>query len=105
MILLYVVFPNEKEAENVARMSLEKKLAACVNILPPVMSFYRWPDEKGVETITRSEEVIALFKTMATHSKALKKLITENHSYECPALLSFPCNPNEAFGKWLYTQL
>ena len=57
LVLLWSTFPDRADAERVARAVLEERLAACVNILAPCASIYRWQGE-----IKQDEEVPALFK-------------------------------------------
>ena len=58
IVSVYVVFANAQEAERIGRTALEERLAACINILGPIHSIYRW---KGA--IETADEVAAIFKT------------------------------------------
>lgn len=82
---VYVVFADGQEAERIGRAMIEAKLAACVNILAPCQSIYRW--EGAIET---SVEVPALFKTAADTVDALIAAIAAAHSYELPAITAWP---------------
>jgi periplasmic divalent cation tolerance protein len=77
--------PDAASAENIARTLLERKLAACINILPGVKSFYTW---KGV--CESDEEHLLLIKTLASAYPALEQAILELHPYELPEIIAVP---------------
>lgn len=85
VLSIYAVFPDEDEAERIGRSVVEERLAACVNILSPVRSIYRWRGK--VET---ADEVAAIFKTHHWRSDALMERIAELHSYETPCIVAWP---------------
>ena len=84
-VTLYAVFADMAEADRIGRQMVEERLAACVNILQPCRSIYRW--EGAVET---AGEVPALFKTTLDGADRLIERITELHSYAVPALAVWP---------------
>lgn len=91
---IYAVFADAAEAERIGRAMVEQGLAACVNILPPCQSIYRWQG-----AIEESVEVPALFKTDADRTEALIAAITALHSYDVPAVVAWPiaaANPDYA---------
>ena len=85
VVSLYALFPNAEEAERIGRTIVEERLAACVNILGPVRSIYRW--EGKVET---SEEVAAIFKTHHWNSDALIERVAALHNYDVPCIVTWP---------------
>ena len=85
VVSVYAVFANAEEAERIGRTAIEERLAACVNILGPTRSIYRW---KG--KIETAEEVAAIFKTHHWRADALIARIAELHSYDVPAIASWP---------------
>lgn len=85
VVSVYAVFANAEEAERIGRTVVEERLAACVNILGPVRSIYRW--KGGIET---AEEVAALFKTHHWDGDALIERISTLHSYEVPCIECWP---------------
>ena len=87
IVSVYAVFANAEEAERIGRAVVEERLAACVNILGPVRSIYRWKDK--IET---AEEVAAIFKTHHWQSDNLMKRIAALHSYEVPCVVTWPIN-------------
>jgi periplasmic divalent cation tolerance protein len=96
-VTLYAVFADMAEADRIGRQMVEESLAACVNILQPCRSIYRW--EGAVET---AGEVPALFKTTMEVADRLIERITELHSYSVPALAVWPiAKLPAAYGDWV----
>ncbi|HEY4070866.1 MAG TPA: divalent-cation tolerance protein CutA [Sphingomicrobium sp.] len=85
VVSVYTVFANAEEAERIGRTVIEERLAACVNILGPIRSLYRWNGK--IET---ADEVAAIFKTHHWRGDALIARIAELHSYDVPAIVSWP---------------
>jgi periplasmic divalent cation tolerance protein len=96
-VTLYAVFADMAEADRIGRQMVEERLAACVNILQPCRSIYRW--EGAIET---ASEVPALFKTTLDAADKLIARITELHSYSVPALAVWPiAKLPVAYGDWV----
>jgi periplasmic divalent cation tolerance protein len=94
---VYAVFADPAEAQRIGMTVVEERLAACVKILAPCRSIYRW--EGAVETAT---ETPALFKTAIGKADALIARITELHSYEIPAIVVWPIERlSAAYGNWV----
>ena len=85
VVSVYAVFANAEEAERIGRAVVEERLAACINILQPVRSIYRW---KGA--IETADEVAAVFKTSDSVVDALITRIVGLHSYDVPCIVSSP---------------
>jgi periplasmic divalent cation tolerance protein len=85
VVSVYVIFASEEEAERIGRDVVEAGLAACINILSPCRSIYRWRGE--VET---AKEVPAILKTTAARADALVSRIAGLHSYEVPCIAVWP---------------
>ena len=85
VLSIYAVFADAEEAERIGRTVIEERLAACINILPPMRSIYRWKGK--VET---ADEVAAILKTHHWRADALIARIAELHSYEVPCIVSWP---------------
>jgi periplasmic divalent cation tolerance protein len=60
-VFVYTTFPSLVEAEAAAKVIVEQRLAACANIMPGMISHYRWEGK-----VERAEEVVAIFKTRAS---------------------------------------
>ena len=82
---VYAIFADAAQAERIGRIVIEERLAACINIFPPVRSIYRWQGE-----VARADEVAALLKTSIDQSEALIARISELHSYEVPCVVGWP---------------
>jgi len=96
-VTLYAVFADMAEADRIGRQMVEERLAACVNILQPCRSIYRW--EGAIET---GFEVPALFKTTMDGADKLIERITELHSYAVPALAVWPiAKLPVTYGDWV----
>ncbi len=69
-ILVYTTYPSLVEAEAAGRAIVEKRLAACVNILPGMVSHYRWEGK-----VERGEEAVMIVKTRATLADAVRDAV------------------------------
>jgi periplasmic divalent cation tolerance protein len=87
VISVYAVFASAEEAERIGRAMVAERLAACVNILGPIGSIYRW--QGAVET---ADEVAAIFKTNDAHADALIERVSALHSYDVPCVVSWPAD-------------
>ena len=85
IVSVYAVFATAEEAERIGRTVIEERLAACINILAPVHSIYRWQDK--VET---ADEVAAILKTHHAQADALIARMAELHSYDVPCIATWP---------------
>jgi periplasmic divalent cation tolerance protein len=96
-ILVMSTCGSAEEAEKVARGLVEKRLAACVNILPPCRSIYRW---KGA--IEDAAEHVLLIKSRRPLLDALREEIGRIHSYEVPEVIAFQIVDGSAeYLEWL----
>ena len=84
-VFVYTTYPSAVEAEKAGRVLVERALAACVNILPGMVSLYRW--EGAIE---RGEEAVMIIKTRASLAEAVSAAVKEMHSYATPAILVIP---------------
>jgi periplasmic divalent cation tolerance protein len=85
VVSVYAVFTDAEEAERIGRQAVEERLAACVNILGPVRSVYRWQGKVEV-----ADEVAAIFKTTQLRADALIARIAALHSYDVPCVAVWP---------------
>ena len=84
-LLVLTNVPERAVAERLAEMLVEKRLAACVNILAPCRSVYRW---KGA--VQHDEEHPMLIKTTAERYAALEQALRAAHPYELPEIIALP---------------
>ncbi len=80
-VFVYTTFPTLVEAEAAAKVIVEGKLAACANILPGMISHYRWEGK-----VERAEEVVVILKTRASLADRVREAVRQNHSYDVPAI-------------------
>lgn len=85
VVSVYCVFANAEEAERIGRAVVEEGLAACINVLAPCRSIYRW---QGI--VETADEVPAILKTRADTSDALMARIATLHSYDVPCIAVWP---------------
>jgi periplasmic divalent cation tolerance protein len=86
-----------EEAERIASMLVEARLAACVQILPSIKSVYRWKGE-----IVRENEVLLSAKTTREKFAELDRAVRAIHSYETPEIVALPIAAiSDAYLEWL----
>ena len=84
-VFVYTTYPSIVEAERAGRTLVERRLCACVNILPGMVSFYWWQG-----AIERGDEVVMIVKTRGTLAEAVRAAVKQMHSYTTPAILVLP---------------
>ncbi|HXE13568.1 MAG TPA: divalent-cation tolerance protein CutA [Bryobacteraceae bacterium] len=100
-ILVLSTCDTADEAERIATVLVEERLAACVNIIPGLTSIYRW---HGV--VERAAEQLLLIKTTGEQRAALEERLGEIHSYEVPEILELPITGgNQKYLTWLRVQV
>jgi periplasmic divalent cation tolerance protein len=99
--LFYVTCADIAEARDIARALLNERLIACANILPHMLSLYRWQNE-----LCESQEVVLLLKTRHELSAPLIGRITELHGYDTPCIVELPILGGQpAFLDWMDASL
>ena len=84
-LLVITALPDAETARALAARLVERRLVACVNILAPCQSLYRWKDK-----LEEAEEVPLLMKTGAARYAALEEAIRAYHPYELPEIVAVP---------------
>lgn len=84
-ILAFITASSQKEASNIARALVKNKLAACVNILGKVRSFFWWQGK-----IERADEALLIIKSKKTKLPRIIKLVRAMHSYQVPEIITLP---------------
>jgi len=96
-IVIFITSGSEEEAKKLARVLVEEKLAACVNILSGVESLYWW---KG--KIESSKEWMLVVKTQGKMVNRVVKRVKEIHSYEVPEVIALPIvEGNKDYLQWI----
>lgn len=85
IVSVYAVFASPEEADRIGRQMVEERLAACVNILGPCRSIYRWHG-----ALESADEVPAVFKTTDVQAETLMTRIAGLHSYDVPCVVVWP---------------
>ncbi len=85
VLLVFTQLPDREAAENLARVLIEERVAACVNILAAGTSIYRWQGK-----VEHASEVPLLIKTTAARYGALEAVIRRRHPYELPEIVAVP---------------
>jgi len=82
IVLVFTTVADDERAEQLARRLVDERLAACVNLHPPMVSFYRW---RGA--VDRDSERQMVIKTTRDRLPALEARLTQLHAYELPEFL------------------
>jgi periplasmic divalent cation tolerance protein len=100
-VLVYTTFPSIVEAERTGRALVERRLCACVNILPGMVSHYWWQG-----AVERGEEVVMIIKTRGSLAEHVGTAVKEMHSYTTPAILVIPIESiDKGYLDWLMAAL
>jgi periplasmic divalent cation tolerance protein len=95
--MVVMVTATEKEAPGLARVLVEERLVACVNLVPGLRSVYWW---KG--KIEDEPEVLCIMKTRSALFEPLRNRVRELHSYEVPEIIALPILAgNEPYLDWI----
>jgi periplasmic divalent cation tolerance protein len=84
-VVVMVSTASIKEARRIANTLVEERLAACVNLIPKMQSYYRW--KGGVD---HAEEFLLIIKSSRPRFVALRKAIEKLHSYKVPEIICMP---------------
>lgn len=97
MIVVFTTVSNVEEGERLAKKLVEARLAACVQVLPQMKSFYFWDGK-----VQKDDEHLLLIKTLETKFTELSEFIKSNHSYETPEIVAMDSRAVDAkYLKWM----
>ena len=100
-IMIHSTFPIEFNYQQVCNQIIKKKLAACVQVAPVLISYFEW-DEK----LQQEKEVLLTIKTIKKNYPDIAELILSHHPYEVPEIISINIdNMNDSYQKWFYNQI
>lgn len=95
--MFYITVGSKEEGERLAEIIIEKRLAACVNLIEGVSSFFFWEEKAQKE-----EESIIIGKTRSSLIQDLVDLVKEHHSYTLPCIVSWPLGDGHSpFLEWV----
>jgi periplasmic divalent cation tolerance protein len=97
VILVLVTAGSEEEAEKITHALVEERLAACVNIIHPIRSIYRWEGK-----VQSDREWLLIIKTQQIHFTAVEARVKALHSYQVPEVIALPVvNGSEKYLRWV----
>ena len=100
LTLIYTTVSSLDEANQLATAAVESQKAACVNIIPNMLSVYTWNSK-----LEQSYECGLLFKTTTAHQGPLLQWIKDHHPYEVPALLTMDAATSDEFFAFIAGQV
>ncbi len=96
-IVVFVTVPSDNDAEEIANELIDSKLAACVNIISNIKSFFTWNGKKEVIT-----ESLLVVKTEKEYFKRLQDKVKQLHSYDTPEIISMQISEgNQGYLDWI----
>jgi len=96
-IIVFCTAPNKETADKIAEDIIDKRLAACVNIIDSVSSVYRWKGE-----VNKDSECLMIIKTAVELFIDLESTIKVNHPYEVPEIIGFKLEKgNQEYLNWI----
>lgn len=100
VILVMTNLPDIAQATSLAHILVERRLAACVNILPAVTSVYQWQGK-----VEQAEEVSLVIKTTQARYLELEATLKKNHVYDVPEIIALPITSGlPAYLQWVITE-
>jgi periplasmic divalent cation tolerance protein len=100
VVVVLTTMPADQRAEELARTLVDERLAACVNVLPPMLSVYRWQGR-----VDHGAERQLVVKTTQARLAALERRLSQIHPYELPEFLVLPIGDgSEAYLAWVIAQ-
>jgi len=101
IVLILTTVPVGDRGEAIARMLVDERLAACVNVLAPMTSFYRWGG-----TVERDVERQLIIKTTRDRVLAVQERLAQLHSYELPEFVVLPVSDGSTgYLEWVRNQV
>jgi periplasmic divalent cation tolerance protein len=95
--IVIVTVPRMKVAQDIAKLLVNKRLAACVNIIPSITSFYRWENR-----LYQDKEILMMIKTKKIFFTRLAKEIKAHHPYIVPEIIAVPIiKGNKKYLNWI----
>ncbi|HEV7684596.1 MAG TPA: divalent-cation tolerance protein CutA [Pyrinomonadaceae bacterium] len=100
-IAVFITAPNSEEAAQLAEMLVDKRLAACVQIMRELQSIFRWQGK-----VEWQREVLLIAKTVSSKFAELESEVIKLHSYETPEIVAFPLtHGSRPYLEWLAAEV
>lgn len=97
-LLVMTALPDQDTARSLAHSLLEEKLAACINLMPAIVSFYEWKGETCEDS-----ECLLLIKTRQSCYGRIEALIHTHHPYELPEIIAMEISHGlPAYLEWIH---
>lgn len=101
VLLVMCTVPSVDKGKEIARVLVERRLCACVNIVPQLTSIYYWEGK-----LCEDAEALLLIKTSSERVEALSRVLGEIHPYETPEVLAFEVDSGaESYLSWVKTEM
>jgi periplasmic divalent cation tolerance protein len=101
LVIIFITAPEDEEAQLIARVLLEQRKAACVNIVGGISSLYWWERE-----IEQNKESLLIIKTRTNLLDEVIRLVKEIHSYEVPEIIAIPvAGGNSEYLEWVNNEV
>lgn len=99
LIIVYVTHENEAEARRLSDLIVERRLAACANLMP-IQSAYWWDGQ-----LQHDQEWVSLLKSTADRWETLRDAIEQAHPYDVPCIVKIEVESNAAYEQWIRSQV
>ena len=99
MVFFYVTNESHKEAKEIAKHLLEKRMIGCANMYP-VNAMY-WQDDE----IADDEEWVLIVKTTTENAERVRQEIDRIHPFDIPCIIKLDVDPNEKYLKWIESEM
>lgn len=96
-LVVFVTVPSKEEGENIAKVLLEQRLCACVNVHNGLSSFFHWEG-----SISQENEVLLIIKTKTSLYEQLETSVKKHHSYTVPEIVAIPIKlASKSYTDWI----
>jgi periplasmic divalent cation tolerance protein len=96
-VVVLVTCPNRRQAAQLAKTLVGRRLAACVNIVPGVQSLFWWQDR-----VHQAHETLLIMKTRAKAFEPLRRAVRAHHPYDVPEVIAMPiARAHQPYLRWI----
>jgi periplasmic divalent cation tolerance protein len=98
VLAVLCLFPDTEAAFRVARGAVDRRYAACANLVPGLQSIYRWQGK-----VEQAAETLVIYKTSTVRYADLEAFLLKEHPYEVPEIIALPvCSGSSAYLNWVW---